>query len=87
MGLRRLNVRRRHDRSNTGKFGCESKHCADTQLSTSARRLESGRGVWLQDAEGQRYLDFAAGIAVCALGHGHPALTRAINSKPRHCCT
>ena len=43
--------------------------------------FESGRGVWLQDAEGQRYLDFAAGIAVCALGHGHPALTRAIQQQ------
>src|SRR6185437_11595561 len=32
-----------------------------------------GDGVWLTDDLGRRYLDFAAGIAVVALGHGHPA--------------
>jgi acetylornithine/N-succinyldiaminopimelate aminotransferase len=32
-----------------------------------------GDGVWLVDADGRRYLDFAAGIAVVGLGHRHPA--------------
>jgi len=32
-----------------------------------------GEGCWLTNAEGRRYLDFAAGIAVVALGHRHPA--------------
>jgi acetylornithine/N-succinyldiaminopimelate aminotransferase len=32
-----------------------------------------GEGCWLTDADGRRYLDFAAGIAVVALGHRHPA--------------
>ena len=32
-----------------------------------------GEGSWVSDAEGRRYLDFAAGIAVVALGHRHPA--------------
>ena len=32
-----------------------------------------GDGVWLPDDVGRRYLDFAAGIAVVALGHKHPA--------------
>ena len=32
-----------------------------------------GRGSWLTAADGTRYLDFAAGIAVVALGHAHPA--------------
>ncbi len=32
-----------------------------------------GDGMWLVDADGRRYLDFAAGIAVVGLGHGHPA--------------
>jgi acetylornithine/N-succinyldiaminopimelate aminotransferase len=31
-----------------------------------------GDGVWLVDADGRRYLDFGAGIAVVALGHRHP---------------
>ncbi len=37
-----------------------------------------GEGVYLYTAEGERYLDFAAGIAVNALGHGHPRLVRAL---------
>ncbi len=37
-----------------------------------------GEGVWLYDDAGRRYLDALAGIAVSTLGHGHPALTRAI---------
>jgi predicted acetylornithine/succinylornithine family transaminase len=32
-----------------------------------------GRGAWLEDAEGRRYLDFLGGIAVVGLGHCHPA--------------
>ena len=38
----------------------------------------SGQGCVLVDADGKRYLDFAAGVAVCAVGHGHPDFTRAI---------
>ena len=37
-----------------------------------------GEGVYLYGEDGTQYLDFAAGIAVNALGHGHPVLTRAI---------
>ncbi len=37
-----------------------------------------GEGVWLYDERGTRYLDFVAGIAVCALGHAHPAITAAV---------
>jgi acetylornithine aminotransferase len=37
-----------------------------------------GEGAWLWDTEGRRYLDALAGIAVSGLGHGHPALTKAI---------
>jgi acetylornithine aminotransferase/acetylornithine/N-succinyldiaminopimelate aminotransferase len=37
-----------------------------------------GQGCVLEDADGQKYLDFLAGIAVCSLGHCHPEVTRAI---------
>ncbi len=40
--------------------------------------LERGQGVWLWDSEGKRYLDAISGVAVCALGHAHPAVTQAI---------
>ena len=37
-----------------------------------------GEGCRLVDADGREYLDFLSGIAVCALGHCHPAVTEAI---------
>ncbi len=37
-----------------------------------------GEGAYLFGEDGQQYLDFASGIAVNALGHGHPALVKAI---------
>jgi len=40
-----------------------------------------GEGCYLIGERGERYLDFAAGIAVNALGHGHPHLTKAISEQ------
>lgn len=37
-----------------------------------------GDGVYLEDTDGKRYLDALTGIAVCGLGHAHPAVTRAV---------
>ncbi len=37
-----------------------------------------GDGPWLWDTDGKRYLDAISGIAVCSLGHAHPAVTRAL---------
>jgi acetylornithine aminotransferase len=37
-----------------------------------------GEGAYLYDTNGRRYLDALAGIAVCGLGHAHPAITQAI---------
>src|SRR5437868_11893449 len=37
-----------------------------------------GQGVRLYDADGREYLDLLSGIGVAALGHGHPALARAV---------
>jgi acetylornithine/N-succinyldiaminopimelate aminotransferase len=40
-----------------------------------------GEGVYLYGEQGERYLDFAAGIAVNILGHGHPHVTKAIQGQ------
>ena len=40
--------------------------------------MVKGAGCRLTDADGKEYLDFLAGIAVCGLGHCHPAVTAAI---------
>jgi acetylornithine aminotransferase/acetylornithine/N-succinyldiaminopimelate aminotransferase len=37
-----------------------------------------GRGSYLWDVSGKRYLDLGGGIAVCALGHAHPEITEAL---------
>jgi len=43
--------------------------------------FEHGEGSWLVDQQGKRYLDALGGIAVCGLGHAHPALTQAISDQ------
>ena len=43
--------------------------------------FERGEGSWLWDANGKRYLDAVAGVAVCALGHGHPKYVAALREQ------
>ena len=43
--------------------------------------LEKGEGVYLYDIEGEKYLDFAAGMAVCSLGYGHPKYKEALKNQ------
>jgi len=40
--------------------------------------MSHGRGVEIWDVDGNRFLDFAAGIAVCSTGHSHPTVVQAI---------
>ena len=41
--------------------------------------FSKGEGSWLYDSDGGKYLDFAAGIAVNVLGHGHPEIKRVMH--------
>jgi acetylornithine/N-succinyldiaminopimelate aminotransferase len=43
--------------------------------------FERGEGAWLVSSEGERYLDFASGVAVNALGHAHPRLVAALTEQ------
>jgi acetylornithine/N-succinyldiaminopimelate aminotransferase len=57
---------------------------ADVMMPTYARSalaFERGEGAYLFTAEGQRYLDFAAGIAVNALGYAHPHLVETMTRQ------
>ena len=50
--------------------------------------FERGEGAYLYTAEGRRYLDFSSGVAVTALGHGHPHLVAAVVEQAQtlwHC--
>jgi len=40
--------------------------------------FDRGEGAWLWDKQGKRYLDAVAGVAVCSLGHAHPAVHEAL---------
>lgn len=55
---------------------------SDEHLMTTYARLPvgfvRGEGAWLWDEQGRQYLDAISGVAVCALGHAHPAVARAL---------
>jgi 4-aminobutyrate aminotransferase len=43
--------------------------------------VKRGKGAVIEDADGNRYLDFTSGIAVCNTGHCHPKVVRAIKRQ------
>jgi len=43
--------------------------------------VEKARGLWVHDVDGNVFLDFTAGIAVCATGHCHPRVIKAIKAQ------
>ncbi len=45
--------------------------------------LVKGRGMFVWDSRGRRYMDFVGGIAVCSLGHCHPELVKAITTQSK----
>lgn len=60
----------------------------ERQLSPSCTRdyplvAASGEGCWIFDVDGNQFLDFSAGIAVCATGHSHPQVVQAIIDQSR----
>ena len=48
--------------------------------------LDHGKGMYLYDADGKEYLDFAAGIAVCGLGYGNEELNNALKEQIDKLC-
>ncbi|MEY9860225.1 acetylornithine/N-succinyldiaminopimelate aminotransferase [Catenulispora sp. GAS73] len=48
---------------------------------TPQKVLVRGEGVYVWDADGRRYLDLLAGIAVNALGHAHPLIVQAVTTQ------
>jgi len=43
--------------------------------------IDRGRGCWVYDNEGRRYLDFVTGLGVNALGHAHPRIVKVIREQ------
>ncbi|MDH5710612.1 MAG: acetylornithine transaminase [Gammaproteobacteria bacterium] len=57
-----------------------NEHIMSTYASASVT-FESGKGAVLTDTNGKEYLDALSGIAVCGLGHAHPAVAKAISEQ------
>lgn len=49
--------------------------------------VERAEGLWVHDPDGNTFLDFTAGIAVCATGHCHPRVVKSIQEQAELCCT
>ncbi len=58
----------------------DKEHVAQTYKRQPIALIE-GEGVSVKDADGKEYLDFVGGIAVCSLGHCHPAVVKAISEQ------
>lgn len=58
-----------------------SSHLAPVWFSASDLRVVRGGGCWVETDEGERYLDFMAGIAVTSTGHCHPKVVAAISQQ------
>ena len=66
----------------------ESKYCLNV-FAPAPIAFTEGKGVWLTDTEGRKYMDMIGGIAVNSLGHGNKELTKAISDQAKkliHCC-
>jgi acetylornithine/N-succinyldiaminopimelate aminotransferase len=70
----------RHELSGQGWTRAYTSSVMDT-FGTPQRILVRGEGAYVWDADGKRYLDLLAGIAVNALGHAHPTLTAAVSAQ------
>ena len=56
----------------------------DFQVATYAKMniaVETGKGCWVETSDGEKYLDLYGGHAVCATGHSHPHVVRAIQEQ------
>ena len=58
--------------------GPQDNHVAAAQPRATRVEAVRGDGAWIEASDGRRYLDLAAGIATCNLGHSHPAVVAAV---------
>jgi acetylornithine/N-succinyldiaminopimelate aminotransferase len=70
-----------HADMDTGKWMAQTDGVMVTTYKRTPVVFSRGRGCTLWDTEGRSYLDFVAGIAVCNLGHAHPAVTKALSEQ------
>ncbi len=70
------------DRTSDAPFdAAEFDRCVMSTYARNPIALTRGAGCRVWDTDGRAYLDFAAGIATCTLGHAHPALVDAVSRQ------
>lgn len=57
------------------------KYQTQTTTHPLAMEVDYAKGSYIYDTEGQKHLDFVAGISACPLGHCHPKITEAVKSQ------
>jgi ornithine--oxo-acid transaminase len=57
-----------------GRFGAHNYHPLDVVVT-------KGEGIWLEDVEGKRYMDFLAAYSAVNQGHNHPKIAAAMISQ------
>ncbi len=57
------------------------RHLAQTSSFPLALEIVRANGIYMYDAVGKEYMDLISGISVSALGHGHPAVVRAVKAQ------
>lgn len=66
-------------------FEQDSQNIATTYARANLSIIDA-KGSWVTASDGKQYLDFVSGIAVNALGHGHPAVINAIEKQVKQFC-
>ncbi len=59
----------------------DSAHVSPSYTRVYPLVAQKGEGLWIEDVDGNTFLDFTAGIAVCATGHCHPRVVEAIKEQ------
>ncbi|MHC4698198.1 MAG: aminotransferase class III-fold pyridoxal phosphate-dependent enzyme [Planctomycetota bacterium] len=62
----------------------DEQRCSPSNTRDYPLVVKRGAGSVIEDVDGNRFLDFAAGIAVCATGHAHPKVVEAIEKQARN---
>ena len=62
-------------------IGVDRNHVSPSYTRIYPLVAEKGEGLWIHDPDGNTFLDFTSGIAVCATGHCHPRVVNAIKEQ------
>src|ERR1700694_842253 len=68
----------------------DAAYASPSYIKEYPRVVERGEGAMIEDVDGNRYLDFMAGIAVASTGHSHPKVVAAIEAAAKkflHICS